>query len=134
MTSDRPYQTERSGAEALHELRRCAGTHFSPEVIDAFDAPVFRRFARILANERTARDANQDQLDDPGMSLTGQMLNLQCECYDLHCDGLFRAETRELETVRAHQRRFVVLPGHELPDAERLILRTERFLVVEKRM
>jgi two-component system cell cycle response regulator len=35
MTSDRCYQAARSVSAALEELRRCAGTQFDPEVIDA---------------------------------------------------------------------------------------------------
>ncbi len=36
MTSDRPYQRSLGHAEALEELRRCAGTQFDPDVVDAF--------------------------------------------------------------------------------------------------
>jgi PAS domain S-box-containing protein/diguanylate cyclase (GGDEF)-like protein len=36
MTSDRPYGDGMSPAEALEELRRCAGTQFDPVVVDAF--------------------------------------------------------------------------------------------------
>ena len=35
MTTDRPYRKARSAAEALDELRRCAGTQFDPAVVDA---------------------------------------------------------------------------------------------------
>jgi HD-GYP domain-containing protein (c-di-GMP phosphodiesterase class II) len=35
MTTDRPYRKARSTAEALAELRRCAGTDFDPEVVEA---------------------------------------------------------------------------------------------------
>jgi len=35
MTSERPYQSPRSQAEAIEELRRCAGSHFDPTVVDA---------------------------------------------------------------------------------------------------
>ena len=35
-TSDRPYRTGRSFAEALNELRRCEGQHFDPKVVGAF--------------------------------------------------------------------------------------------------
>ena len=35
MTSPRSYQTIRSPGEALAELRRCAGSHFDPEVVAA---------------------------------------------------------------------------------------------------
>jgi diguanylate cyclase (GGDEF)-like protein len=36
MTSDRPYQRSLEHADALAELRRCAGTQFDPAVVDAF--------------------------------------------------------------------------------------------------
>jgi diguanylate cyclase (GGDEF)-like protein len=36
MTSDRPYQRSLGRAEAIAELRRCAGTQFDPAVVDAF--------------------------------------------------------------------------------------------------
>jgi len=36
MTSDRPYQRALGQGEALEELRRCAGTQFDPDVVDAF--------------------------------------------------------------------------------------------------
>jgi two-component system cell cycle response regulator len=36
MTSDRPYQRSLGHAEAIAELRRCAGTQFDPAVVDAF--------------------------------------------------------------------------------------------------
>ncbi len=36
MLSDRPYRSGRSEAAAIEELKRCSGTQFDPEVIDAF--------------------------------------------------------------------------------------------------
>jgi response regulator RpfG family c-di-GMP phosphodiesterase len=38
MTTNRAYRPSRSPAEALDELRRCAGTHFDPDVVNAFAA------------------------------------------------------------------------------------------------
>jgi HD-GYP domain-containing protein (c-di-GMP phosphodiesterase class II) len=35
ITTDRPYHAGRSAEEALAELRRCAGTHFDPDVVEA---------------------------------------------------------------------------------------------------
>ena len=37
MTSDRPYRKSVSAHEALTEMRRCAGTQFDHEVVEAFD-------------------------------------------------------------------------------------------------
>jgi putative nucleotidyltransferase with HDIG domain len=36
MTSDRPYRMGTSFANAIHEIQRCAGTQFDPEVVRAF--------------------------------------------------------------------------------------------------
>ncbi len=36
MTTERPYARARTEADALQELRRCAGTQFDPAVVDAF--------------------------------------------------------------------------------------------------
>ena len=36
MTSDRPYHERRASGDALAELRRCAGTQFDPDVVEAF--------------------------------------------------------------------------------------------------
>jgi two-component system, cell cycle response regulator len=40
MTSERPYAAAVSPDEAVAELRRCAGTHFDPAVVDVFVAEV----------------------------------------------------------------------------------------------
>ncbi|MHB9093925.1 MAG: diguanylate cyclase [Eubacteriales bacterium] len=36
MTSARPYQKTRSLNDAVNELQRCAGTHFDPQLVEAF--------------------------------------------------------------------------------------------------
>jgi HD-GYP domain-containing protein (c-di-GMP phosphodiesterase class II) len=40
MISERPYRQARSPEQALAEMRRCAGTQFDPEVVDALAAVV----------------------------------------------------------------------------------------------
>lgn len=37
MTSDRPYRRGMPVAKALAELRRCAGTEFDPDAVDALE-------------------------------------------------------------------------------------------------
>jgi HD-GYP domain-containing protein (c-di-GMP phosphodiesterase class II) len=37
MTHDRPYGPPLTAAEALAEVRRCAGTQFDPTVVAAFE-------------------------------------------------------------------------------------------------
>jgi HD-GYP domain-containing protein (c-di-GMP phosphodiesterase class II) len=38
MTTDRPYRKARPVAEAVAELRRCAGTDFDPVVVEGLAA------------------------------------------------------------------------------------------------
>jgi HD-GYP domain-containing protein (c-di-GMP phosphodiesterase class II) len=38
MTTDRPYRKARPTREAIAELRRCSGTDFDPEVVEALAA------------------------------------------------------------------------------------------------
>jgi HD-GYP domain-containing protein (c-di-GMP phosphodiesterase class II) len=42
MTTDRPYRAARPVAEAIAELRSCAGTDFDPQTVDALAAVVAR--------------------------------------------------------------------------------------------
>jgi HD-GYP domain-containing protein (c-di-GMP phosphodiesterase class II) len=48
MTADRPYSEARSVADALAELRRCAGSQFDPVAVEAFhEACATRRPAAV---------------------------------------------------------------------------------------
>jgi diguanylate cyclase (GGDEF)-like protein/putative nucleotidyltransferase with HDIG domain len=47
MTADRPYQAAMTPADALAELRRCAGTQFDPDVVEAFIATLNESGARM---------------------------------------------------------------------------------------
>jgi cyclic di-GMP phosphodiesterase len=38
MTTNRAYRASRSPSEAMEELNRCTGTHFDPDVVEAFQA------------------------------------------------------------------------------------------------
>ena len=49
MTSDRPYRDGRETREALDELRRCSGTQFDPDVVDALIALVEGGELAVLA-------------------------------------------------------------------------------------
>jgi hypothetical protein len=55
-----------------------------------------------------------------------------CECDRPDCYDRVKATRSEYETVRAESTHFIVLPGHEDPRVEGVVLSNERFLVVEK--
>jgi HD-GYP domain-containing protein (c-di-GMP phosphodiesterase class II) len=61
MTADRPYRLAREPGDALDELRRCAGTQFDTDVVEAFasvltGSPSSR--AAPSANAANALDSN----------------------------------------------------------------------------
>jgi hypothetical protein len=55
-----------------------------------------------------------------------------CECADQNCIEMIPMTLQEYEAVRANPARFPILPGHELPDVERVVERHEGYVVVEK--
>jgi hypothetical protein len=61
-----------------------------------------------------------------------ELFDFLCECAHESCLDHVQLTMGEYEHVRADPTHFVLVPGHELPEAE--IVRTEngRFVVVEK--
>jgi hypothetical protein len=55
-----------------------------------------------------------------------------CECGNLGCNATVEMTIVAYEQVRSGFDRFLVLPGHELPDIERVVERHEDYLVVAK--
>lgn len=95
--------------------------------------PGMERRERIARNEAAYRDLNEQIAGGPGESPRfRRRLLLVCECGDADCTKAMHVGIAEYEGTRAHAARFLVLPGHEIPDAERVVERGESFLVVEK--
>ena len=55
-----------------------------------------------------------------------------CECGPLRCNRLIQLTRAEYEAIRKNPRRFAIIDGHEIPEAEEIIERHDRYLVVEK--
>lgn len=84
---------------------------------------------RVAMNEATFRKVNEgmkDGQDDSGL------LSFVCECGRLHCTSIIRLTLPEYEEVRGNPRRFAIVEGHEILEAETIVERHERYLVVEK--
>jgi len=91
-----------------------------------------KRQQRAGANEATIRDVNEgiERGQWPGEEDTP--VGFRCECAQLGCNQLIELSVREYEDIRAHPRRFVVVPGHEAPDVETVIEAGPRYVIVEK--
>ena len=90
------------------------------------------RGARVGVNESLFREVNeriedlQEQLGD------AQSFDIVCECGDSECMERFAITNGAYAALRSDDRRFAVVPGHELPEIERTVERNEGYFVVEK--
>jgi hypothetical protein len=84
---------------------------------------------RIAMNEATFRKVNEGMEVDQG---PGGLLTFVCECGRLGCSRLIQLTRAEYESIRANSRRFAILEGHEILEAEQVVERHERYIVVEK--
>jgi hypothetical protein len=93
-----------------------------------------RRKERIAHNEARFRAVNETlgaELRAAGASAT-EVAGFLCECGDLTCAARVRLPLGAYERIRAHPRRFLLRPGHEIADVEEVVDRGGRFVVVEK--
>ncbi len=88
---------------------------------------------RLAGNEDTFRDVNDGIARGQWPGEPDEPITFRCECARLGCNTLIALTLREYEAVREHGRRFVLVPGHELPEVETVVERGEGYLVVEKR-
>ena len=55
-----------------------------------------------------------------------------CECGNAECDVTVRLALPAYESVRSDPRQFVVVPGHEAPDAEDVVEHGAGYAIVRK--
>jgi hypothetical protein len=84
---------------------------------------------RVATNEAAFRKVNEGM--EVGQDPSG-LLTFVCECGRLGCTKLIQLTRSEYEGIRANPRRFAILDGHEILEAEEIVERHDRYLVVEK--
>ena len=87
----------------------------------------------MASNEAVFRDVNEGIERGQWPGDEAKPVGFRCECARLGCNLLVELKLADYERVRAHPRRFVMIPGHELPEIETVIGRTPEYLIVEKR-
>jgi hypothetical protein len=73
-------------------------------------------------NDRIAKLV--DEWNETGVSL------FICECSDRSCAEALEITAAEYERIRADESHFVVFPGHEQPESQRVVERCGRFVVI----
>ncbi len=61
-----------------------------------------------------------------------ELFEFVCECSLPECDLHVRMTLAEYDEVRAQDDRFALVPGHETGAIERIVRRTDRFIIVDK--
>lgn len=87
---------------------------------------------RAAKNEELFREVNSNiaRLEEQfGHTRT---LELICECERVVCHDGLEIDSAAYADARSNPLRFFVLPGHEDPQVEQVVLRTPSYLVVEK--
>jgi hypothetical protein len=94
-----------------------------------------RRFVRLEAiqrNEELAQRQNDESLAATANDRLPAHIDVQCECGLSGCtERLPIASDRYLQVLETEDR-YLVAPGHELPEVEVVVETDARWLVVEK--
>jgi hypothetical protein len=91
------------------------------------------REERLARNEVLFRDVNEriEKLAAP-QGTDADTFEFLCECSNLDCSLRLPLTLAVYEEVRADPALFVVAPGHELPEIEEVLRRTDAYQVVRK--
>ena|SRR5579862_1475233 len=91
------------------------------------------REERLVKNEAVFREINE-HIEEAAVS-HGQdrhIYEFLCECSNADCTLQVPLTLADYERVRIEPTHFVVAPGHELPEIERVVLRTPAYEIVRK--
>jgi hypothetical protein len=86
---------------------------------------------RRATNEALFRDVNE-RIAESAERFEADHTEFVCECADPSCTHRVTASLVEYEEVRADSTTFLVLPGHEQGDIERVVSDRGRFRIVDK--
>lgn len=87
---------------------------------------------RIGGNEASFRVVNETLRASKTLAPADELFAFRCECGVLGCNQLLELTLPEYEAVRAVPTHFFIVDGHELPETEHIVGRSERYVVVEK--
>lgn len=91
------------------------------------------REARVGNNERLFREVNERISriqDDFGQA---QAFEIVCECGASTCLERIAISHGAYRRLRENPRTFAIVPGHEIPEVEDVVERTDAYDVVEKK-
>jgi hypothetical protein len=93
------------------------------------------REERLAKNEALFRGVNErvrELKSELADTERGALIDFICECGRSDCVDQVQVTISEYERVRAEPEHFLLKPGHELADVERVLSDGDRFIVVAK--
>jgi hypothetical protein len=86
----------------------------------------------MAKNEALFREVNE-RIEDVQAGFSAQeRVDFLCECGSDDCTLPISLTLAEYEQIRKNPKHFVVVPGHDVVDVERVVERTDHYTVVEK--
>jgi hypothetical protein len=85
----------------------------------------------IAKTESLFRDVNE-RIAETAEQVGANEAELVCECGDPECGERIAAPLEDYEQTRAHGSHFLVSPGHEIPEHERVVETKPGFRIVAK--
>jgi hypothetical protein len=85
---------------------------------------------RLARNQALFREVNE-RIKEIGSQLAGDF-EFICECSNPDCTVTMVVPMGEYETIRSNPASFVIAPGHQVDDIERVTREEATFAVVEK--
>jgi hypothetical protein len=100
--------------------------------------PTTPRARRLRANEELMEELNrrmeraigeirEEDDDEPDAPIA-----FLCECSHLDCRERIHLEPSRFDRIHRDPEQFILVPGHEIPDVERIVDQFGDFLVVRK--
>ncbi len=87
--------------------------------------------AMVGLNEAAYRRVNE--AIEAGTGASGaDLFAVRCECGSIGCNQLLKVSVDAYEAVRASPHRFLLIDGHETPEAETVVERHPTHVVVQK--
>jgi len=92
-----------------------------------------KRKQRISENELLFRGLNE-RIEDVAEAADDPTMSAVCECGDALCFAPINLPLAEYKRIRDDPsgHRFIIKPGHEIPDVETQVERHDNYAVVEK--
>lgn len=92
---------------------------------------------RLAENEVIFRQVNEDVKEfvlenASDKKWENKKLRFYCECSNMDCRSRIQITAKEYDAVHSNKKRFIIRPGHDIPEIEKIINNKVTYVVIEK--